>query len=183
MTGILELPELLQGHGVTEMDVGSGGIDAELHAERPAERELRGEPVGRDDVHGPVGERLRRPAAHAAASAGNGRDRWGEPATPRRQGRSVATEMPIRGPDSTSLTASPRRILTGPAPDHARVHRPVDPERRAEAAGTGAEQPVGDAAATLAHDVQAGDRGERPQQDGRAVPAGSQTTFAHQCTP
>ena len=36
---LLELPELLQQHGVAEMEIGGGGIEARLHAQRLAARE------------------------------------------------------------------------------------------------------------------------------------------------
>ena len=40
MPEILELPELAKDQGVTQMQIGTGGIDAQFHAQRSAEREL-----------------------------------------------------------------------------------------------------------------------------------------------
>ena len=36
MPGVLELAELVEDDGVAEVDVGGGGVDAELDAQRPA---------------------------------------------------------------------------------------------------------------------------------------------------
>ena len=54
MPGVLELAQLVQDHGVTEVKVGRGGIDAELDAQRPALAFGHGE-LGRE---GAVGQHL-----------------------------------------------------------------------------------------------------------------------------
>ena len=42
MTGFLKLPDLGQNEGMAEMEVGSGRVEAEFHAERPAGGEFLG---------------------------------------------------------------------------------------------------------------------------------------------
>ena len=50
MAEILELPELGETDGVAEVDVGRGGIDAELHAQRPPFLQLLDQLLARDDL-------------------------------------------------------------------------------------------------------------------------------------
>ena len=52
MAEVLELAELLQDHRVAEVDVGRGGVQAELHAQRTALRELALQLTGREAVDG-----------------------------------------------------------------------------------------------------------------------------------
>ena len=52
--GVLELPQLAEHDGPSERDVGRGRVEAELHAQRPAERELLLEPALGNDLGGPV---------------------------------------------------------------------------------------------------------------------------------
>ena len=99
------------------------------------------------------------------------RDTQGEPSITNRSGQSTALVMPIRG---VAITAGGRPPARGPPPR--RPHRRpswsrVMRQRLAELPGPRAELPVGDAAATLAHDGETLHRLERPQQDRTRLPA------------
>ena len=53
VAGVLEGPQLLKLHAVPEVDVGRGGVDPQLHAQRPPLGELLGKaPLGQG-LHGP----------------------------------------------------------------------------------------------------------------------------------
>ena len=127
--GVLELAQLAQHDRVAEVDVRRRRVDAELHAQRPAERELLREGVGRQAVDGAGGQARRR----RSRGARKGLERYGEPARPNRQGRSVATEMPMRGPLTTST--GPARPLSVTRPSGRSASAPsrcaVDRERLA----------------------------------------------------
>ncbi len=58
MAEVLEESQPPQHDREAEMDVGGGGVDAELHAERPAPLELRAQVAGRDEVDGSGAEQL-----------------------------------------------------------------------------------------------------------------------------
>ena len=58
VAGILELPELAQHDRVTEREIGPARVDPELHAERPAERQLLLETALRYDVDGAAAQNL-----------------------------------------------------------------------------------------------------------------------------
>ena len=53
---VLELAQLAQDHGVAEVDVGRGGIDPELHAQRPALSQLALQCALREGVDGIPGK-------------------------------------------------------------------------------------------------------------------------------
>ena len=56
MPEVLELAQLAQDDGVAEVDVGSGGIDAELDSKGLALRQLLLQPAFGERVHGVPGE-------------------------------------------------------------------------------------------------------------------------------
>ena len=63
MTEVLKLAELLEHDGEPEMDVGRGGVNAELHPQGPAEGQLALQLARRQAVHrvaGQPGSRLGR---------------------------------------------------------------------------------------------------------------------------
>src|SRR5262249_45817667 len=67
---VLELAELPENHGVPEVDVGRGGVDPELDAQAPAERQLALELTGRkrvDRVARKPGSSVRRRQGRARA--------------------------------------------------------------------------------------------------------------------
>ena len=58
MAEVLELAHLAQRHGMAEVQVGGGGVDAELDVQRHALGELRLELLHRHDLHGSRGDDL-----------------------------------------------------------------------------------------------------------------------------
>ena len=146
---------------------------------------------------GGVGGSTRYPTARAprlpAATPAGGCRPTLVPITTKRHGRSAATEMPdppggerrrpaAATPSSATHTGAPAAVRSAPSKVRSM------PERLAQPARPAAQVPVVLAAlvppAGPAHQLQAVDRLEGPQQDRLgAAPAGPQTTLAHQCTP
>jgi hypothetical protein len=74
---ILELPHLVEQHGVAEVEVGRGRVEARLHAERPAELEPGQELVALDDLVGAAADQIER-----VLQFGPGNSCWDETARP-----------------------------------------------------------------------------------------------------
>jgi len=64
MSRVLELPQLAQHHRPAERHVGGGGIEPELHPQRPTERELVTQAIGRHDLGGTGCKRVEIVGAH-----------------------------------------------------------------------------------------------------------------------
>ena len=171
------MPHLADEHGVAEVEVGRGGIEADLDGQGPAERELGAEPFGGDDVDAAlrrVVEALRRrvtrsprpgagPRAHTAGQQqANGlrvdpvlglEDARGE--------RLRACRPPGRAPPPAARSARCR------APRRRGGRWPRSPSRRAPRPG--AARPAREGGQERGMDVQDPAR-KRAQQDRREQP-------------
>ena len=169
VAGVLELAQLAEHDRVAQVDVGRGRVDPELDAQRAAERQLALELAGREHV-----DRAGRKALGVAHARAEGLGEVRRAGHAERQGRSAATEMPMRGPiDGLHRLGAGRERDAPPGPQRVRpVEVAVDGERRAEPAGTGAEQPVGDAAPAGAHRRDAVHRRQGADEHRRTVTLG-----------